>query len=550
MCAMYKITILFLSILFFTVEVNALKNWEQMSKKTTISKGLNLYQWQNQLQTKFVAAQSTLLSFEQGSYLLQCINNAVEKCYSDCIVKSLLNTVLINSGEIGESKFDVGYRVYAYPFGSEHQVTHWNKKINIKRECGMGKVQSVNASSMPFFESSQMVSLLELVPSKFKGKVRSVLAQNRIKNLSTVSDMAKDNNAIAAINGGFFVFDESQGTVGDLGGIAVIDGVLASEAVKGRPALLIRSVPELEVTIAHDVSTNIQIELNGVQIVADGLNRKLGKRFNCGVTRLPIHDQVCEQKEEIVVFNHLYGEFSLTDVNATSAFKVNLDSTIELVNEPTFSITLERGEVVVAITDGLKKVLLDLATNTTANVTYTVSSKNKKIPLERGVYMVNGGPTLLKSSGFALEEWEEEGWSPSSNLGQDVRQSYDERDALTVGNVLTERANFFESWINRRHPRSAVGIGPHGDVYFVTSYGRRPGYADGHTVYELAQLMKDIGAVDAINLDGGGSAAMFVAGKLTGIPSDKAGERQVADSIIFEPIQLQKEDKKGKANVE
>lgn len=47
--------------------------------------------------------------------------------------------------------------------------------------------------------------------------------------------------------------------------------------------------------------------------------------------------------------------------------------------------------------------------------------------------------------------------------------------------------------------------------------------------------MKSLGAVQAMNLDGGGSTAMTVAGALVNQPSDAAGERAVGDTIQVLP---------------
>jgi exopolysaccharide biosynthesis protein len=52
---------------------------------------------------------------------------------------------------------------------------------------------------------------------------------------------------------------------------------------------------------------------------------------------------------------------------------------------------------------------------------------------------------------------------------------------------------------------------------------------------ELAALMIELGAVDAMNLDGGGSTAMFVQDGLVNHPSDLTGERPVSDAILVRP---------------
>lgn len=61
-----------------------------------------------------------------------------------------------------------------------------------------------------------------------------------------------------------------------------------------------------------------------------------------------------------------------------------------------------------------------------------------------------------------------------------------------------------------RHPRSAIGIKENGSVFFVTVDGRDPGVSIGATLYELADIMINYGAVTAYNFDGGGSTTMVL----------------------------------------
>jgi len=49
---------------------------------------------------------------------------------------------------------------------------------------------------------------------------------------------------------------------------------------------------------------------------------------------------------------------------------------------------------------------------------------------------------------------------------------------------------------------------------------------------ELAEYLLSLGAVDAMNLDGGGSTTMFLDGKVVNTPSDKEGERKIGDAIL------------------
>jgi hypothetical protein len=74
---------------------------------------------------------------------------------------------------------------------------------------------------------------------------------------------------------------------------------------------------------------------------------------------------------------------------------------------------------------------------------------------------------------------------------------------LREGVVVPDPAN------QTRHPRTALGASARGDkVWLVVTDGRQAGYSEGATLAEMADLLKGLGAVNAINLDGGGSSAL------------------------------------------
>ena len=58
-----------------------------------------------------------------------------------------------------------------------------------------------------------------------------------------------------------------------------------------------------------------------------------------------------------------------------------------------------------------------------------------------------------------------------------------------------------------RHPRTNIGVTADGKVLMVVVDGRRTA-SHGMTLAEMGQLMRSLGAVDAINLDGGGSSVI------------------------------------------
>ncbi len=80
------------------------------------------------------------------------------------------------------------------------------------------------------------------------------------------------------------------------------------------------------------------------------------------------------------------------------------------------------------------------------------------------------------------------------------------------------RERFLESFAQRRHPRTGVGIRD-GTLVMVTVDGRQPGYSEGMTLPEFAELFLELGCREAMNLDGGGSTTMVVRDRVVNSPS-------------------------------
>lgn len=103
------------------------------------------------------------------------------------------------------------------------------------------------------------------------------------------------------------------------------------------------------------------------------------------------------------------------------------------------------------------------------------------------------------------------------------------------GRSIAEYADIMEGTFPRfagRNPRSAVGFSKDSStLYLVTVDGRRQTDA-GMTLSELARLLLDLGAYDAMNFDGGGSTTMVVEGKVVNRPSDQTGERPVGSGLL------------------
>ena len=89
-----------------------------------------------------------------------------------------------------------------------------------------------------------------------------------------------------------------------------------------------------------------------------------------------------------------------------------------------------------------------------------------------------------------------------------------------------------------RHPRAAIGLSD-GRILAVVCDGRARREA-GLTLVELAGLMAALGCREALNLDGGGSAALISGGRLQTVPRRdyevlEPGGRPLATALTFVP---------------
>ena len=83
-----------------------------------------------------------------------------------------------------------------------------------------------------------------------------------------------------------------------------------------------------------------------------------------------------------------------------------------------------------------------------------------------------------------------------------------------------------------RHPRTLVGVGHDGSIWLIAIDGRNPALSVGMSFAELQRTALALGLRDALNLDGGGSTTLVVRGEVVNRPSDPTGPRQVSDAIV------------------
>jgi phosphodiester glycosidase len=89
-----------------------------------------------------------------------------------------------------------------------------------------------------------------------------------------------------------------------------------------------------------------------------------------------------------------------------------------------------------------------------------------------------------------------------------------------------------------RYPRAALGVSA-GSIVAVACDGRRSNVDGGLSMLELAEVMVELGAVSAINLDGGGSTTLVHRGHLLNRPYSSQDQpapasRKVVTALAFE----------------
>ena len=86
-------------------------------------------------------------------------------------------------------------------------------------------------------------------------------------------------------------------------------------------------------------------------------------------------------------------------------------------------------------------------------------------------------------------------------------------------------------------PRTALGYNEQ-KLILIVADGRRTGYSTGLSLYRLASFLVELGATEAINLDGGSSSTFVVDGKVVNRPSGQS-ERDVLNAVLITADQPQ-----------
>ncbi|OYW18215.1 MAG: hypothetical protein B7Z54_06555, partial [Sphingobacteriales bacterium 12-47-4] len=167
--------------------------------------------------------------------------------------------------------------------------------------------------------------------------------------------------------------------------------------------------------------------------------------------------------------------------------------------------------------------------NRTADIawTYTDSSRKRAFAVQTPVSLIKDSNAVLKK--VQLKKIRFSKWKPVAAVGGGPVLV--QNGEIRISN--NEEWKFAGKAIDDKHPRSAMGYTADGKLVLLVVQGRMPGLAEGASLTQLAQMLKEIGCTEAMNLDGGGSSCLIINGKETIKPSDKEGQRAVPGVFVI-----------------
>jgi hypothetical protein len=336
-------------------------------------------------------------------------------------------------------------------------------------------------TSEPPAEGPLAIDALRIDLSRVRIEVAHAL--DEAVGLETVSSMARRRGAIAAVNGGYF---RTTGTFrGDSTGTLQLDGRLLSEPDRGRAAVgLVRSGDSTRLVFGHVTWKGTVTAGGRARRALDGINRPRGR-------------------DELVLFTPEFHPTTLTDPSGDEA--TVRGGRVDEVRESAGSTPIPRDGFVLSATGAARQWLREhLRTRTAVGVSLSLVpvDPSPSNPWTAAEDVLGAGPKLVTAG---------------------------------KSDITYEREKMAAAFSTDRHPRTAIGSLADGRALLVVVDGRQPGRSIGMSLGELARLLVELGAVEGMNLDGGGSTTMVVHDKVVNSPSDLTGERPVGDAILVLP---------------
>ena len=360
---------------------------------------------------------------------------------------------------------------------------------------------------------AELVHVAVIDPRTFDGRVFAYHGP-AIASRTTAQAASAALNSVAATNGGFFTIDAPMATyVGGVDtGLSVQNGVIESLANGDRAAVVFDGQDQAR--ILNLSSSAVLRASGGASVRILGINRLPGAAEDCGVagfapTDEPRQNTVCTGPNDIVLFTPQFGAPLPSAPSSGPALQAVVGPRGRVVSAGAPGGTLPAGDWAVQAV-GTDEAWL--ASHAPVGAQLSVSERlrtgqGQPVALNPGTTVTSAGPMLLQNGRPAI-------------------------DAVAEG-VLDPRDLNDYTFSAYRHARTMIGVDGRGRIVLATVDGI-PGVSAGMTLTEEAALMRSLGAVDAMNLDGGGSTQFASYGQVLDDPSSSP-LRPVGDTIEVVP---------------
>ncbi len=321
------------------------------------------------------------------------------------------------------------------------------------------------------WDGPRLITIVDYDLSVKRLELKPVLAKDLVPGREDLADLIKRHAALAGVNGGYFHY------TGRPLGLLYLDGQLVSEPLYNRTSLMIDENGNVDFKQV-DWQGSLQINPGNVKIKLDGVNRNAAAG-------------------EAVLYNSYYGR------------------EMPALKDKYYDIVIRSGEILgVENKEGSKTVIppdgyvirVESAKENILSLIPELKGKDAEVKMQftpdfeelNISYAVGGGPRLLKNGEL---------------------------------NITGKEEKFQPDVLEHRSPRTALGLTADNHLIMLTVDGRQVESSVGMSLEELALMLKELGAEEAMNLDGGGSARMVIRGFTVNKPSEK---RLISNGILVE----------------
>lgn len=311
-------------------------------------------------------------------------------------------------------------------------------------------------------------------------------------------------------------------------GLYVQNNNLLSAANNGRTALLLEGAGA-RVRVEEVTSTVRVMAPNGDVREIDGVHRVPGGILGCGgiggdqllvngvltPTLQPWRNQFCTDGNEVVIFRPEWGATTpdpRDGVTNTVDIVMNGNWVVQEIRSPAGGAIPAGGRVLQGIGEGADW----LREHATVGASFKPGASIKdatgtSVTSSTFSAVAGGGPALVRDG----EVW-----------------------LNTKANGMTNFAGGPNNTLVQRHPRTMAGVTETGQLLLVVVDVRDAGTSVGATWSEAAEVMKWLGATDAVGLGSGGDSTLVVGDELANSPMDdwaSPTERKISNAVAIIP---------------